>query len=184
MQGGADRRAPAPEIDGVDFDGNPVKLSDYRGKTVAVVFWASWCPPCCAMIPHERKIVERYRDKPFAMIGVNLDRNPGKAREIMLAQNMTWPIVKGAGCDAISQAYGISSIPAVFVIDADGILRCATSPARPWIARSRRCSRRPRPTSPMREYRSTQRKQVIPRRHLLALRARRCVVSALRALIG
>ena len=63
---------PAPEIDGEDFDGMRVKLSDYRGKVVVVVFWASWCPPCCAMIPHERELVERNRDKPFAMLSVNM----------------------------------------------------------------------------------------------------------------
>src|SRR5215475_209715 len=60
---------PAPEIDSEDFDGNRVKLSDYRGKVVVVVFWYAACPPCRAMIPHERELAERYRDKPFAMIG-------------------------------------------------------------------------------------------------------------------
>lgn len=123
--------APAPEIDGVDFQGQRVKLSDYRGKVVVVVFWASRCPPCRAMIPHERELVERYRDKPFALIGVNLDQNPEKAQEIMLAQHMDWPIVKTAGTDTAYRAYGVSFIPAVYVIDPAGTVRAAhvTGPA-------------------------------------------------------
>jgi peroxiredoxin len=118
---------PAADIDGEDFDGKRVKLSDYRGKVVVVVFWASWCQPCCALIPHERELVERYRDKPFAMIGVNMDENVEKAKAIVAAQHMTWPIVKaGSACGEINQRYGVTRIPAVFVIDAAGIVRHAS----------------------------------------------------------
>jgi peroxiredoxin len=117
---------PAPEIDAEDFDGKRVKLSDYRGKVVVVVFWASWCAPCCAMIPHERNLVERHRDKPFVMIGVNNDQNPDKAKEITAAQQMTWPVLRTDRLDgALNRLYGVSGIPSVFVIDAEGILRYA-----------------------------------------------------------
>src|SRR5688572_22947341 len=64
---------PAPEFDGEDFEGRRVKLSDYRGKVVVLVFWSTRCPPCRAMIPHEREMVERFHDRPFALIGVNND---------------------------------------------------------------------------------------------------------------
>ena len=46
---------PAPEIEGVDVDGKPLKLSDYKGKVVVLVFWGSWCGPCMAQVPHERE---------------------------------------------------------------------------------------------------------------------------------
>lgn len=123
---------PAPEIDGEDFDGKRVNLSDYRGKVVVVVFWASWCPPCCAMIPHERELVERYRDKPFVMLGVNNDEEFESAKKIIAAKHMTWPIVKaGSACGETNQRYGIDRIPAVFVIDPAGVVRHAhvTGPA-------------------------------------------------------
>src|SRR5688572_12569567 len=71
---------PAPELSAVDFDGKPVKLSDYRGKVVVVVFWASWCGPCLKMIPHEKELATRFHDRPFAMIGVNNDSEPERAR--------------------------------------------------------------------------------------------------------
>ncbi len=117
----------APEIDGEDFDGQRVKLSDQRGKVVVVVFWFSRCPPCKALIPHERELAERYRDKPFAMLGVYGDVDYEDARKIIAAQHVTWPIVKsGDGPGAITRRYGVERFPSVFVIDANGIVRHAS----------------------------------------------------------
>src|SRR5262249_8489364 len=50
---------PAPEIEGEDLDGKPLKLSDYRGKVVVLSFWFSTCVPCRALIPHEQALVKR-----------------------------------------------------------------------------------------------------------------------------
>ena len=45
---------PAPEIEGVDMDGKPLKLSDHKGKVVVLVFWGTWCGPCMARSPRAR----------------------------------------------------------------------------------------------------------------------------------
>jgi len=55
----AQRRA-APNFTLKDADGNPVNLTDYRGKVVLVNFWATWCGPCMAELPYERELVEQY----------------------------------------------------------------------------------------------------------------------------
>ena len=116
--------APAPEFEGQDFDGKRIKLSEQRGKVVAVVFWATWCPPCRAMIPHERELVERYRGKPFVLIGVNNDENHDAARKMIAAERMTWPICKTTGThDPINQRWKVESWPTVYVLDANGIIR-------------------------------------------------------------
>jgi cytochrome oxidase Cu insertion factor (SCO1/SenC/PrrC family) len=115
---------PAPEIDSEDFDGNRVKLSDYRGKVVVVVFWYSTCVPCRQMIPHERELVERYRDQPFAMIGVYGATDYDRAREVMASNHVSWPVVKaGAWPNPITTAYSVDSFPGIFVIDANGVIR-------------------------------------------------------------
>jgi thiol-disulfide isomerase/thioredoxin len=116
----------APEIDGETFDGSRVKLSDYRGKVVVVVFWFAGCGPCRAMIPHERELAERYRDKPFSLLSVYGDVDYDNARNVIAAQHMNWPIVKSqSSTPAITARYGVKCFPSVFVIDATGIVRYA-----------------------------------------------------------
>ena len=64
---------PAPEIEGKDVDGKPIRLADLKGKVVLVEFWATWCPPCVASFPTLRHLTRDYKDRGFAILGVNLD---------------------------------------------------------------------------------------------------------------
>ena len=65
---------PAPEITGVDLNGQPLSLSEYRGRVVLLNFWATWCFPCMKLIPHEQELVARFQGEPFEIIGVNCDQ--------------------------------------------------------------------------------------------------------------
>ncbi|MFM7592476.1 MAG: TlpA family protein disulfide reductase, partial [Isosphaeraceae bacterium] len=116
---------PAPEIEAEGVDGKKFKLSDYRGKAVLLVFWGTWCGPCMAEVPHERKISEKYKDKPFTIIGVNCDEERQKAAEVIKTEKMNWPnFYDGAPGDGpISQKYHIRAYPTTFLIDANGIIR-------------------------------------------------------------
>jgi RNA polymerase sigma factor (sigma-70 family) len=116
---------PAPEIDGVDLDGKPLKLSGYRGKVVVLVFWGSWCGPCMREVPHERELAERYKDKPFAVLGVNCGEEKAAAVAAVKSAGITWPNWNDGGPaeGAIAKRYHISGYPTVFVIDAQGIIR-------------------------------------------------------------
>ena len=116
----------APEITGIDLDGVLFKLSDSRGKVTLLVFWASWCGPCMAAVPHEKRIVERFKGRPFTLVGVNGDDDPAAAKKAIATAEIPWRSfrdAKSAGVRTISDHYNISGWPTVYVLDRKGVIR-------------------------------------------------------------
>jgi thiol-disulfide isomerase/thioredoxin len=114
----------APDIEGEDIDGKRFKLSDYRGKIVALVFWGHWCGPCRAMYPHERSLVQRLADKPFVLLGVNSDRDRDALRKTIIKEKITWRAFWDGGRDGpIAQKWNISGWPTIYVLDGKGVIR-------------------------------------------------------------
>jgi peroxiredoxin len=116
---------PAPQISGKDLDGQPIKLSDYRGKIVVMVYWGSWCGPCMAMVPEERELFARMNHKPFILLGINCGDPLEKAKETTEAKRMVWPSLwdGGATDGPIQAAYNVLHWPTVYVLDAKGTIR-------------------------------------------------------------
>jgi len=115
---------PAPETEGEDLDGQPMKLSDFRGKVLLVSFWATWCGPCMKLVPHERSVLERLKDKPFAIVGVNGDA-PEDLNKALEKTPVTWRSFKDkrAGKKSITEEWKIFAWPTLFLIDHQGIIR-------------------------------------------------------------
>jgi peroxiredoxin len=113
----------APEIEGVDLDGKPLKLSDYRGKVTALVFWNCGCGPCLSAVPRERELVEKLKEKPFTILGVNTDEKPEAARKAAQDTKMTWRSFRDGKEGPILDRYHVQAFPTTFVIDAKGIIR-------------------------------------------------------------
>ena len=118
---------PAPALAGLDLDGEPIRLADYRGKVVLLTFWASWCAPCLALVPHERELAARLADKPFAVVGVNGDEDLASARKSAAAKRMTWRSFRNGDKDAeavpISRAWAVRGWPTLYLIDHEGVIR-------------------------------------------------------------
>lgn len=118
----------APEIEGQDVDGVRFKLSDYRGRVVLLTFSGTWCGPCRAMYPQERSLVERLKDKPFAVVSFNAEEDAESLRKVIQSREITWRCwyglgPNGAGSDPVCMQMGINSFPSVFVLDPDGVIR-------------------------------------------------------------
>lgn len=116
---------PAPEIEGEDIDGKPMRLSDYRGKVLVLVFWGTWCGPCMAMVPHEREMAERLEGKPFALLGVNSDEDREQAKEVMEREGITWRSWWDGGSQSgpIATQWNVDGWPTIYVLDSEGVIR-------------------------------------------------------------
>jgi thiol-disulfide isomerase/thioredoxin len=115
----------APEIDFPDIEGKPLKLSDFRGKAVVLVFWGSWCGPCMQEVPHERELAATYKGRPFAILGVDCDEPKEVALKAMKENGITWPNWHDGedGGGPIQSLYHIRSFPTLYVLDGEGKIR-------------------------------------------------------------
>jgi thiol-disulfide isomerase/thioredoxin len=114
----------APEIEGKDIDGNPMRLSDYRGKVVVLTFWATWCGPCMADIPHEVALVKRLGSKPFALLGVNGDEDREKVRQASEKEGITWRSWwDGEPRGPIVTQWDVHRWPTTYILDHKGTIR-------------------------------------------------------------
>jgi len=116
---------PVPLVSGTDLEGKPLELSEFHGKVVMLSFWAGWCGPCVALVPHERETVERFAGRPFVLVGVNKDRTLQKGRQFQESHDMSWRSFWD-GDNAIVTAYDVDSYPSIFLIDHKGVLRYST----------------------------------------------------------
>ena len=103
-------------------DGTVIDLAAYRGKVVLVDFWATWCGPCVAELPHVREAYEKYHAQGFEIVGISLDKEADKLAAFIKENHMSWPqFFDGQGWkNKLAQAYGINSIPATFLLDREG----------------------------------------------------------------
>jgi len=116
--------AMAPDFTEADVNGQPIKLSSFRGKYVLIDFWASWCGPCRQENPNVVKVFNKFKEKNFTILGVSLDRESGKADWINAINNdgLSWTQVSDLKFwnSEAAALYDVSAIPANFLIDPDG----------------------------------------------------------------
>ena len=114
---------PAPDFTLQDLNGNWSSLSEFKGKVVILDFWATWCPPCKAEIPHFIELYDDYKDKGLEIIGVSLDFNANKILGAFVEENSINYTILIGDRDVTDLYGGIMSIPTTFVIDRDGGIR-------------------------------------------------------------
>lgn len=124
---------PAPAFELKDADGKTVSLASFKGKTVVLDFWATWCMPCKASFPMMKMVQDRYKGNPdvvFLFIHCfEKDGNPvQEAVSYMKSHNFDFNVLfdlrdTTTKESAVAKAYGIRGIPTKCVIDPKGVLR-------------------------------------------------------------
>jgi peroxiredoxin len=121
---------PVPDITGKDLDGASFSLSEYRGKVVYLIFTGEWCGPCRSEYPYQRLMLELYKGKPFALLGVNSDPKIETAKQgkidATLPYRSWWDGFEKKSTEGpIATAWGVTGWPTTYLIDAKGTIRVA-----------------------------------------------------------
>jgi uncharacterized protein (TIGR03435 family) len=121
---------PAPELDFEQVlqapEGTKANWETLRGKAVVLEFWATWCGPCVAAIPHLNELAEKYAGKPLQFISITNEKEDTVAKFLKRKPIKAW-----VGLDTkqtVSRAYGVSGIPVTVLVDAQGKLAGFTYP--------------------------------------------------------
>lgn len=108
----------APEFDLAGKNG-PVKLSDFKGKTVYVDFWASWCGPCRQSFPWMNELQAKYAGQGLSVIAINLDVRSADAQKFLVAVPHEFTIAFDPKGQTPRQ-YGVKGMPTSFLVGKDG----------------------------------------------------------------
>ncbi|MGP1361650.1 MAG: TlpA family protein disulfide reductase [Candidatus Fimenecus sp.] len=109
----------APDFKITDMNGKEVSLSEFFGKPIVLNFWASWCPPCKAEMPHFQKAFKENPDVQFIMVNASYNDSESSVKSFLENGGYTFPVLTDKRGLAF-RAYNVSSLPTTYFIDKNG----------------------------------------------------------------
>jgi len=119
------------EVSLMDMNGRPVRISDYRGRIVFLNFWTTWCFDCRIEMPHMEKLHQRFKDKEFAMVTINLQESPAQVKQFFKDFKLTFTALLDSDGE-VGAHFRITSIPTSFILDREGIIIGKVMGPRKW----------------------------------------------------
>ncbi|MGP6192476.1 MAG: redoxin domain-containing protein [Vulcanimicrobiaceae bacterium] len=114
--------SPAPAFSLRTLDGKTVTLDQYRGKTLILNVWATWCPPCRQEMPELLKGYAQYSKQGVAFLGVDTTEEAPIVRAYAVSKGLPYPQALDPD-KKFSEAYDVAAFPSTYVIDPQGVLR-------------------------------------------------------------
>jgi thiol-disulfide isomerase/thioredoxin len=112
----------APPLKLADADGRERSLADWRGKTIVLNFWATWCEPCRDEMPSLERLKVRMAGKPFDVVAVNVGESPERVARFTREVPVTFPIIYDKDSSA-AKSWKVRGYPTSYVIGPDGRIR-------------------------------------------------------------
>ncbi len=124
---------PAMDFALEDLSGRSVRLSDFRGKTVFVNFWASWCPPCVEELPSILKLRQTLADQGFEVLAISEDDTMEDVRKFFAGNPPPFPVLMDEG-QKVTRAWGTVKFPETYVVDTEGRIVAKFIGPRDWAS--------------------------------------------------
>jgi peroxiredoxin len=112
----------APDFEFSDSNGRRLRLSDFRGRPLALNFWASWCPPCKAEMAALEAAVNRYQARSLAVIGLNNGEPYANARRFLDQVQVELTAIGFDPRADIARLYAVEGMPTTYFIDSNGVI--------------------------------------------------------------
>jgi cytochrome c biogenesis protein CcmG/thiol:disulfide interchange protein DsbE len=116
------QQAPSFELPSI-YNGNLLKLDDYKGRMILIDFWASWCAPCQVSLPKYNQLRDelqlKYGTESFEVLAINVDITKQEAMNFLETHPLGFPVLREE-TGATQQKYQIVGLPASFLVDQNG----------------------------------------------------------------
>jgi len=106
-----------------DLNGKDVKLSDYKGRPIFLIFMTTWCRDCLASIPTLKAIYNRYHEKGLVMLSIDIQETQAKVAAYSKKHSLPYPILLDPE-GSLSKKYGVGGVPVKALIDRTGRIIC------------------------------------------------------------
>ena len=110
---------PAPDFALKSVSGENLRLSEYRGQVVLVVFWASWCPECPQLLDDLQDLYAETGGKGLEILAISVDYLDARSARAAAGATISYPILLDVKRDVV-KSYQIEKMPGVVVVDRDG----------------------------------------------------------------
>ncbi len=124
-------KVAAPDFELSDMDGNTHRLSDYRGKTVIINFWATWCPPCREEIPSMNRAWRELADEDVVMLAINMGEDEDTIFIFTADYPADFPLLLDRD-GAVIEEWPVKGLPTTYVIAPDGTIAYRAIGGRQW----------------------------------------------------